>query len=587
MKKTIITSLGVALSSALMLTSCYEDKGNYDYSFDSLNEIKGVTFTPAAVTSLNGQKIEFTQPLSGSETKRVEVSVEQSLGSGIDNLAFQWARSYKDAEGETVKDTIYTAGYLDVDIPSDRLVEYYVVLEVKDKTTDLAYYTKLYIKTRPLFQNSLFVLHTQQGETKLGNIETVGADVNIRTDAYKTANPTTTDNPLNKSIGLDFQAMYDFGTRGTLEEFAIFNNDGTSYIYNPFGLEKRTDLYPYFVLPRLDDSETPFVVDKVIVTGDYSVTYNDITPRRIAISKDGRFYTADQYLSYHIPGEAVYAEDNPDHLAQDSYFVTAGTMTNAYNVLWDKKGNRFIYQQKEFFGSSEEYVWSYQSYNPVLDAYVSFDALGAALSPEGKTAVFAYIYYKGSENYQSATPFFVFKDSDGQYYIYELTATQNGSDDKKSKAITRGDEKTDDNEAEAMFTITGKAMNNFAPSSDKTIAYSTWFSTNYLFYANGGNLYRYNTANGDNTLLYSAPNGYTITLVKPRSYDAGSFTADLGRYLVLALSDSKGNGAVTEVYLNTSADVENILPSASTVYEGFGTILDFQFVHEYNYTSQE
>jgi len=583
MKKTIITSLGVAIGTALLLASCYEDKGNYDYNFDSLNEITGVTFTPAAVSSLNGQKIEFTQPLSGSVTKRVEVSVDQSLSSNIDNLAFKWARSYKNAEGETVEDTVNTAGYLEVEIPSDRLVEYYVMLEVKDKTTDLAYYTKLYIQTRPLFQNSLFVLHTQQGETKLGNIETVGTDTNIRADAYKEVNPDATDNPFSKSIGLDFQAMYDFGTRSYIEEFAIFNNDGTSYIYNPFGLSKRDDLYPYYVLPYPKSSDVPLVIDKVVVTGDYSITYNDIAPRRIAISKDGRFYTADQYLSYHVPGEGV--EDNPDHLAQGSYFVTAGTITNAYNVLWDKRGNRFICQQKEFFGSSEEYVWSYQSSNPVLDAHISFDGLGAALSPVGKTAVFAYIYYKSSENYQSATPFFIFKDSYGQYYIYELTATQSGDKDKKSKAITRGDDKKDDSEAEAMFTITGKAMSNFSPSSDKTIAYSTWFSTNYIFYANGGSLYRYNTSNGDNTLLYSAPNGYTITLVKPRTYDAAAFTGDLGRYLVLALSDGKGNGAVAEVYLNTSADVESILPSATTVYDGFGTILDFQFVHEYGYTT--
>ena len=116
----------------LTLASCYEDKGNYDYSFDSLNEIKGVSFTPASVTSLNGQKIEFSQPLEGTETKRVEVSVDQTLGTGIDNLAFQWARSYTDADGKTVKDTLTTAGYLDVEIPSNRLMEYYVLLKVKD-----------------------------------------------------------------------------------------------------------------------------------------------------------------------------------------------------------------------------------------------------------------------------------------------------------------------------------------------------------------------------------------------------------------------------------------------------------------------
>ena len=127
MKRTKITSLGVALGITLTLASCYEDKGNYDYCFDSLNEIKGVSFTPASVTSLNGQKIEFSQPLEGTETKRVEVSVDQTLGTGIDNLAFQWARSYTDADGKTVKDTLTTAGYLDVEIPSNRLMEYYEI----------------------------------------------------------------------------------------------------------------------------------------------------------------------------------------------------------------------------------------------------------------------------------------------------------------------------------------------------------------------------------------------------------------------------------------------------------------------------
>ena len=31
--------------SALMLAGCYKDKGNYDYTLDSMNEIMSVTFT--------------------------------------------------------------------------------------------------------------------------------------------------------------------------------------------------------------------------------------------------------------------------------------------------------------------------------------------------------------------------------------------------------------------------------------------------------------------------------------------------------------------------------------------------------------
>jgi len=215
---------------------------------------------------------------------------------------------------------------------------------------------------------------------------------------------------------------------------------------------------------------------------------------------------------------------------------------------------------------------------------VSFSDLeSSGLSPVGKTAVYAYISYR--DDYDSSNPFFIFKDADSGYYLYELTELNGGGKDSKSKGVTRGDDgddKGDSSSSEPAYSIDGKALSGFTPSNDKTICYDPWFSTNYLFYANGGNLYRYNTSNGDNTLVYTAPTGYSITLVKPRSYDSGIYTGDLGRYLSLALQNGS-KGAVAEIYLNTAGDVESILPSATTLYEGFGTITDLQFANDYFY----
>ena len=39
------------LVSALMLVGCYKDKGNYDYTLNTMNEIKSVTFSPSLVMS--------------------------------------------------------------------------------------------------------------------------------------------------------------------------------------------------------------------------------------------------------------------------------------------------------------------------------------------------------------------------------------------------------------------------------------------------------------------------------------------------------------------------------------------------------
>ena len=46
------------LVSALMLVGCYKDKGNYDYTLNTMNEIKSVTFSPSVVMSAGGDIIE-------------------------------------------------------------------------------------------------------------------------------------------------------------------------------------------------------------------------------------------------------------------------------------------------------------------------------------------------------------------------------------------------------------------------------------------------------------------------------------------------------------------------------------------------
>ena len=42
----------------LLLTGCYKDKGNYEYTLDSMNEILSVTFSPEVVVTADGNVIE-------------------------------------------------------------------------------------------------------------------------------------------------------------------------------------------------------------------------------------------------------------------------------------------------------------------------------------------------------------------------------------------------------------------------------------------------------------------------------------------------------------------------------------------------
>ena len=77
---------------ALILAGCYEDKGNYDYSLGSMNEILSVTFSPSITEGVGGSIIEVQQALEeDSRTRRIDAVVEQSLAKDLENLGSLWA----------------------------------------------------------------------------------------------------------------------------------------------------------------------------------------------------------------------------------------------------------------------------------------------------------------------------------------------------------------------------------------------------------------------------------------------------------------------------------------------------------------
>ena len=145
---------------AFLLASCYEDKGNYDYKLDSMNTISSVTFSPSVTVSAEGNTIEVQQALDEEDkTRRIDAVLEQSLASNLDELDFYWCRSYTDEDGNNIKDTIETKGYLEFDLPVGKPMAYNIFLHIYDNTTTLSHYSSFKLKTRPVFKNSLFVFY--------------------------------------------------------------------------------------------------------------------------------------------------------------------------------------------------------------------------------------------------------------------------------------------------------------------------------------------------------------------------------------------------------------------------------------------
>ena len=575
MKKTLYTILVASL-----LTACYEDKGNYDYALDQMNEITNVRFTPGAVETIDGKTIEVQQPLSENDrVKRIEVSMDQSLASNIDNLDFIWTRTYINEEGLRVKDSLYTPGYMEVELPVGKEMRYDVLLEIKDKTTTLSNYTNFVIKTRPIYKNSLFVLHGSQGARKLGNIEVVGADTKVRMDAYQTVYPEGSD-MFNHAIALSYSTYYDLYYMKESNNLSVYTSDGRAHVFEPFGLTYKFN--PNFVVPS---GVTDFVFSRNVEAGDPG----NYRFYRCVLSRNGAFYTGNYIPKLYKPYAQMDAYPeyaDPNH--QSDYQVTAVAITEQRFVMWDAKNNRFLYLSKSDGYANDEYntqnPWLALS-QPVLDAYVDFSHMPAEVSPVGKKAVYAYINYR--ENYEEAHPFFIFKDeATGKFYQYELTSLQTGDGKGDGKSVKGKDDGKEEGN-EPAFSISYKEMRNFQPGENLAlICYNSYFTTNYIFYADGANVYRYNISNGDKNLIYTAPVGYTIGVMKFRTNSANIYNDDLGYILSLGLN--KGSeGAVAEIKLNTASDLdeefEPLFYNQSEDGEKFGNIQDLQFAHVYMY----
>ena len=561
--------------SALLLTSCYEDKGNYDYRFDSMNQvdISNVSYQPEAYEGVSGKVIEVQLPLTEDKVQRVEAKLSQTLSDNYDNLDFTWYTAYTATKRdpmtgrevtETVRDTLRTNGYVDLNFPANTDRNYSVIMEVKDRTTDLDYYAKLNVKTRLLFKNSLFFLHQQGGETFLGNVEKIGTMLESRSNAYKTAKPTITDNPFADAVKLGYTSCPYPEVNGLM----VFRSNGRGNTYNVF---KALDTYNVPLVPAVSSS---FVASRVITVGNIAGNIF-----KCLLSRDGQFYMGKWAPYYTVPGE-----DAEESLQSGDYRVTAATVTESYYVLWDAKKNRFIYQSNSdlFPFQLNEYAQNPpHSVYPVMDAKVDFSSLGT-LSPVGKTAVYGFIA-SHNEFFPDAKPQFIFKDADNNFYLYELTPVDAGG---KSRGGDAG-------ASESAFTITGKKLPDFHPGSNlASITYNPWFSTNYIFYAKDDNVIRHNLSNGDEQVVYTAPAGYTVSVIKFRTEDAESNSTmssnlgDLGLYLSIGMN-KESNGAVAEIKLTPAADVDesfSLFCDKDSEGNAFGRILDLQFAHVYTYS---
>lgn len=556
-----------------LLTACYEDKGNYDYTLDSMNEILSVTFSPSVVMTADGEVIEVQQALDeSSRTRRVEAIVEQSLAKNLDELDFYWCRTYVDEQGKGIKDTLRSKGYLEFDLPVGKSMSYDVFLRIHDRSTDLSYYAEFKINTRPVFKNSLFVMHGAEGNRKVGNIEVIGNETKIYTDVKSV---TRDNNHYENATGFGYTTFMnipdDLTQIGVTSTLTIYGSNGETKAYNPHGMNVK-----YTAEQMFKPVSGGFAYLRTVQTGDPS----NYTQYKVVLTETGEVYVGNYVHALYKPGAGN--EGNVDH--QTDYEVTAATISHNRFLMWDAKYGRFLYASKDDSGFADDegnsIKSSYVSTSPLLDANVRFD--GLQKSPAEMTAVMGYMNYR--DNYDQQNAYFVFKDeATGNYYRYELLKLDIGDGSKvnKHRGVNGEEEKI-----AAYSILSEKKLTGLTPTYMSTITYNSWFTTANLFFAEGNTIYRYNVSNGDKYVVYEAPQGYEVTKIKFRTEESSAFSYDLGLHLNIVLFDGT-NGAIAEVKFTTAADIDTdygtLFYDQDNEGNKWGEIKDIQFVNDYIY----
>ena len=544
---------------ALSLGSCYEDKGNYSYHFDGVNSVDTISFTPEAYSNFSGWGIDFVKTgEADTTTERVTANPIFSSPELAEEMEYYWYRTYT-WNGQNVQDTLRTPGYMEVLIPNNGDVVYNVILEIRDSKTDISYFTSLRVRTRDWYTNSLFVLHGNAATNmRLGNVEILGEEPTITLDAFARANTDPTlGEPFKNARVLGFRCDYRAGA-----ELVVFKTDGTAEVYNPFGLKRLQDTY--FVMPPVSGTANVFVPRSVINWCPSGSTKF----YRAVVSNDGRFYITGSLFRFYEPGADT---ENENHLTPDQYQVHVGTMTSSNYVFWDEQNNRFIHNgvNNTFPRLEDDPRESAYISSPVLDSHVDSRILNVL---HGMQPVYAYI--NNFNGYNDATEArFIFYDPVNQRNLMCKLTEGGGKDEKSTRA--------NDTETESMFEADTISMPDVLIEPNTPVVYQGTYSLDFFFYADGSTVYRYNLQNGDKEIIYEAPAGYEISVLKFRQNENYYLWGNVHLYLYIGMNRGS-EGAVADIKLTTAGDVDQ--DYEQQLYEGFDNIVDLQFCNELQYS---
>lgn len=538
--------------AGLLITSCYEDKGNYTYS----------EAYPEVMFSLNksyGVKKE-KQPFHYTITPDIQVSEEYKK-----NLAYEWYVNTESAMGKgTLMATTESVTFdIDPDDP-DLAYTYYLRLYITDTSTGAVTMRPTTLEIIKPYTFAWMVLHETDGHAEIGAIEYLGEEMSVTPDAYtRDKGESLTGKPLQ--LGCRQFKTYESYWRYTAQStfYLTTTNMEESGLINPGENFEMRDKWTDILHP--DQREEFFEPGKAPVRGG--------DPGALMVSKGKVFFNT----AY----SPVFYLKTSDPATLGDYYISKFAAAPHAGVGYDETGHRFLAlsmqnAQDTWYG---ELTYDVEPKDAGLIEKLPANENNAfnpnSIDPNEKIVAMVSGYHYGKSGiapWQRYTVYaYTIKGGNSYVYVFQGRGLTSPGD---PSSVARYEFATPDGVNEHTSMTSGNSFNNI------------------LFYAAGNKVYRLDAATGKNTLIYQHEEPSAQIVKVKMACEGYSFSDDsdevgteeygvpYNRCLGVAVNMPDGTGEVVVLQLSTNGGIleEGAKYPSIQVHRGFGPITDLEFI---------
>lgn len=536
------------LTLLVLVASCYEDKGNYNYS--SVNEVNVV------LPSGYGLRLADT-------TLVIRPEISQSLRDGYQHLKFCWQHSTVNF-ASVVSPTADTLSFADtvalrID-PNDKDLKFthYLRLNVYDEENDILYPFQTKVSLVKPFNGAWMVLHKQGGETRLGAVEYIDGAPLVSVNAfYETTGKKLRGEPLCLGCHEGMVTSYWGAGNYVYNGFSVVTDDpDEAGIYTQSKQFEKNDSLSRMVAPAYRE----------MINYQGITQYETFTSASICMS-DGVLYQGGNGLK-------LYKARISENVSGEVYLSKA-TPVGFISMYYDRIGRRFLYYYYyNNIHSMDPLIFNeagnQETLNPipVRANNVRYGEIDPNAIPKGQEVIYIGPGYQYGPSMTGAG---------NRMYCYAYALGENGKSyvwEFRSYGIIN----SNDVAFSGYYEIETPAGMN-----ENTCFASSMAFNGILFFAADNKVYRldFTTSGGVASVVYSHPTGGKISKMKfaksgavssNLDYPAGTFHPN--RTLAVVLDKNNGTSELVILHLSVSGK-----PNENTqCYQDFGKIKDIVFL---------